>query len=96
MKVVVAPDSFKGSTTAMEAALAISKEIWKEDPETGDITELYQKGLSAAFSITRDPLVLQKSMEAAGELLEQAAENVARLWKAAAFVKVAGRYETNK
>jgi glycerate kinase len=53
----------------------------------GDLTELYQKGLSAAFSIARGPMVLQESMDAAEQLLETAAENIARLWKAAEFAK---------
>jgi len=45
----------------------------------GDLGALYEKGLSAAFSITSGPMSLEDSMKRASELIEMKAEQVMRV-----------------
>jgi len=41
---------------------------------------LYEKGFDGIFSIIDKPMSLQEAIDNAGQLLENAAENVMRLW----------------
>jgi len=41
---------------------------------------LYEKGFDGIFSIIDQPMSLQEAIDQAAELLENAAENVVRLW----------------
>lgn len=52
----------------------------------GNLDSLYEKGLSAAFSITDGPITLEKAMEHGEILLENTAEQIGRI------LKIRGRY----
>ena len=48
---------------------------------TGDLTELYSKGLTSAFAIADQPMSLEESKARASELLEGRAEQIMRTIK---------------
>ncbi len=52
------------------------------------VSELYTHGITALFSIANRPLTLDEAMRSGTELLEQAAENIARLY---AFSQVSAK-----
>lgn len=52
----------------------------------GNLDSLYEKGLSAAFSITDGPITLEEAMEHGEILLENTAEQIGRI------LKIRGRY----
>ena len=45
--------------------------------------QVYDHGIDAVFSICRGPIALDEAMARAEELLADAAETIARLWKVA-------------
>jgi glycerate kinase len=50
----------------------------------GEGTEiLYDKGITGIFSIINRPMQLEAAMKDTGELIEEAAQNILRLWRAA-------------
>lgn len=82
--------SLHGKTTIAIAKLAQEKSI----PVivfaanlNNDLTELYQQGILAAFSIAPGPITKEKSIELAKSFLTRAAYNVARLLKSQINIK---------